>query len=71
MFPKPKYTDPLEYLKNVVSLYMVIAFSPYVLFLLTNIVSEKVNPPLCHIFLQIHFILKCTQKANAYSKSTM
>lgn len=59
MFPKPKYTDPLEYLKNVVSLYMVIAFSPYVLFLLTNIVSEKVNPPLCHVLLQKYFILKC------------
>ena len=42
MFPKREYTPPTEYLKNVVSIYMNIAFAPYILFLLTNIVTEKV-----------------------------
>ena len=41
MMPKPEYTTDLSYLKTVVGIYMVIAFSPYVMFLLTYIVTEK------------------------------
>lgn len=43
MFPKRKYDPPQDYLKNVVMIYMNIAFAPYILFLLTNIVTEKEN----------------------------
>ena len=43
MFPKPKYMDPLKFLKNTVSLFMVMAFSPHVLYLSANIQLEKVN----------------------------
>ena len=41
MFPKGEYKTPLQYLTTIVSIYMVMAFSPYILFLLTFVVTEK------------------------------
>ena len=41
MFPKGEHKTSLSYLKTIISIYMVIAFSPYIMFLLTHIVTEK------------------------------
>ena len=41
MMPQPEYSTDLSYLKTIVSIYMVMAFSPYIMFLLTFIVTEK------------------------------
>lgn len=41
MMPQPEYSTDLQYLKTIVSIYMVMAFSPYIMFLLTYVVTEK------------------------------
>ena len=71
MFPKPKYADPSQDLRNFVIVSMIISFFPHFLFLVSNVGLEKVNPLLCHILLQKHFYFEMFSKKNAYSKSTI
>eukprot|EP00794_Sanderia_malayensis_P009395 gene9395-10383_t len=41
MFPKGEFKTPLSYFKTIISIYMVMVFSPYMMFLLTYVVTEK------------------------------
>lgn len=41
MMPKPIYTPDVSYMQNLASIYIVIAFSPFVTFLLILLVTEK------------------------------
>ena len=43
MFPKAEYETPLDYLKNVVGIYLVVAFAPFISALLIYVVGEKEN----------------------------
>jgi len=41
MMPQAEFTSDLTYITTIVSIYMVMAFSPYIMFLLTYVVTEK------------------------------
>ncbi|XP_060080116.1 cholesterol transporter ABCA5-like [Ylistrum balloti] len=41
MMPKPSYTPDTSYLQTISSIYFVIAYSPFVSYLTTNLVAEK------------------------------
>lgn len=41
MFPKTEYPPNIQYLQSIISIYLVLAFSPMVNFLMVNLVTEK------------------------------